>query len=124
MAIVKDEFPDDHELQNIQLLCKWVSSLNTLVHSLRKPDLLVVPVDLADKMASKPITFEEIATSCKVKYAASTSLRSGACMQASEIALFCMWKQVDRLLPCLLSLWQPPHHPPIHEGRSTSVTPC
>ena len=77
------------------MLHKWVSSLNTLVHGLRKPDLLVVPIDLADKMAGKPITFKEIATSCEVKYAASTSLCSGACMQASEIALFCMWKQVD-----------------------------
>ena len=124
MAIVKDKFLGDHELQNIRLLRKWVSSPNTLVHGLCKLDLLVVPVDLADKMAGKPITFEEITTSCEVKYAASTSLCSGACMQASKIALFCMWKQVDRLLPCLLSLRQPPHHPPIHEGRSTSVTPC
>ena len=57
MAIVKDKFPDDHKLQNIQLLRKWVSSPNTLVHGLRKPDL-VIPIDLADKMASKPITFE------------------------------------------------------------------
>ena len=104
MAIVKDEFLDDHELQNIQLLHKWVSSLNTLVHGLHKPDLLVVPVNLADKMASKPITFEEIATSCEVKYAASTSLHSGACMQASEIALFCMWKQVDHCYYLAFSL--------------------
>jgi len=96
MAIVKDEFPDDHELRNVQFLRKWVSSPNTLVHGLRKPDLLVLPVDLADKMAEKPITFEEIATSCEVKYTASTSLRSSARMQTSEIALFCMWKQVDR----------------------------
>ena len=95
MAIVKDKFLGDHELQNIRLLRKWVSSPNTLVHGLCKLDLLVVPVDLADKMAGKPITFEEITTSCEVKYAASTSLCSGACMQASKIALFCMWKQVD-----------------------------
>ena len=83
---MKDEFPDDPDLQDIQLLHKWASSSNTLVQGLRKPNLFIVPVELAGKVAAKTITFEEIATSCEVKYAHFSHLCSEASDQASKIA--------------------------------------
>ena len=101
---MKDEFPDDPDLQDIQLLRKWASSSNTLVQGLRKPDLFIVPVELAGKVAAKTITFEEIATSCEVKYAHFSHLCSEASDQASEIALFSMWKQIDRCYYLAFSL--------------------
>ena len=93
---MKSEFPNDHELQNVRLLRKWASSSNTLIQGLRKPDLFVVPVELADKVAEKTIAFEEIVTSCKVEYSPSAQFCSWAKVQAAEMALLCMWKQIDR----------------------------
>lgn len=52
-------------------------------------------MDLADKAAENSTYFEDITTSCKVKYADSSVLCNRASLQTSEIALFCMWKQVD-----------------------------
>jgi len=100
VEIVKEEFPDNPELQNISLLHKWVSSPNTLVDGLRKPDLLLVPIDLAEKN----VHFEDIVTSCEVKYANTPAHRRSASAQASELALFCMWKQVNRCYYVAFSL--------------------
>ena len=61
-------------------------------------------MDLADNVAENGVCFEDIATSCEVKYTDSNSLRISAREQASEIALFCMWKQIDRCYYMALSL--------------------
>ena len=89
---MKDKFLDDPDLQDIQLLRKWASPSNMLVQGLHKPDLFIVPVELAGKVAAKTITFEEIATSCEVKYAHFSHLFSEASDQASEIALFLVFE--------------------------------
>ncbi|KIM54100.1 hypothetical protein SCLCIDRAFT_31353 [Scleroderma citrinum Foug A] len=100
VEIVKEEFPDNLELQNICLLHKWVSLPNTLVDSLHKPNLLLVLIDLAEKS----VHFKDIVTSCEVKYANTPVHHRSASAQASEIALFCMWKQVNHCYYVAFSL--------------------
>ena len=52
----------------------------------------------------KDLLFQDIAASCEVKYTDSPSLRGHASLQSSEMALFCMWKQVNRCYYTALSL--------------------
>ena len=102
---MKAAFPNDKELQKVQLLRKWVSSPNTLIEGLRKPDLVLLPVGLTNtKVAETGIYFEDIVTSCEVKYTHNYHLSKKAKFQASEMALFCMWKQVDRCYYVAFSL--------------------
>lgn len=104
LKIVREEFPDSPDLQNAQLLHKWASSPNCLITGLCKPNLILLPVDLADQVEQNSIHFEDIITLCKVKYTNSIPLSNLAKAQAVELSLFCMWKQVNHCYYVTFSL--------------------
>ena len=104
LKIARDEFPDNPDLQNARLLHKWASSANVLIEGLRKPDLILLLVDIANQAEKNSIHFKHIITSCEVKYTHSNHLSNVAKAQAAELGFFCMWKQVDRCYYVAFSL--------------------
>ena len=77
------------------MLHKWASSPSTLIEGLCKPNLILLSVDLVDKVEEKSIRFKDIVTSCEVKYTNSPTLSRLARAQTAELDVFCMWKQVN-----------------------------
>ncbi|KIM66653.1 hypothetical protein SCLCIDRAFT_21811 [Scleroderma citrinum Foug A] len=88
IEIVRVEFPDNPDLQSVRLLHKWASSPSTLIEGLCKPNLILLSVDLVDKVEEKSICFEDIVASYEVKYANSPTLSRLARAQTVELGVF------------------------------------